>query len=106
MGSEGFHQMWFASLPASWGINATTIGIPTSTPTIGQGIANAIKLGITVVGMLAVVFVMYGGFQMIMSAGSPTRFAKARETLTYAVAGLIVAIAALAIVTVITNHIQ
>jgi Type IV secretion system pilin len=97
---------WIANLPSSWGINANSIGIPNSTHTLGQGIANGIKLGITLIGMLAVIFMIYGGLQMVVSAGSPTRFAKARETLIYASVGLVVAIGALAIVTAVTNYIH
>lgn len=43
-------------------------------------------------GALAVIFVMVGGFKYITSAGDPQKAASGRQTLTYALIGLIVVV--------------
>lgn len=91
---------------AIWGISPNSVGLPNSTGTVSDALGNVIKLVITLAGMLAVVMIMYSGIQMALSAGSPQRFAKGRLTLLYAVAGLVMAIAALAIVTFVTTNIH
>jgi hypothetical protein len=48
--------------------------------------------------------IMYAGLQMAMSLGSPQRYSKARETLLYAVGGVVVSIAAYAIIRLLTTH--
>jgi hypothetical protein len=93
-------------LATIWGITAQSLGLPTSTANVPQAIANAIKLVIILAGLLATVMILYGSLQMIISTGSPQRFAKARETLTYAVIGLIVAIGALAIVSAVATYVH
>jgi len=91
------HMLWLAANP--YNIPAKSIGVPTSTATVGQGITNIVQIIMTVVGMLAIVFILVSGVQMAASGGNPKRFAQARETLLYAVVGLAVAIGAYAIVT-------
>jgi len=49
-------------------------------------------------GIVAVLFIVYGGIQYSMSAGEPAKMEKAKKTILYAVIGLIVAIMAFAIV--------
>jgi hypothetical protein len=91
---------------AIWGITPNSINLPNSTDTVSKALAETIQLIITLAGMLAVLMIMYAGIQMALSAGSPQRFAKGRATLLYAVGGLVVAIAALAIVTFVTTNIH
>ena len=81
-------------------------GIPTSTKTVGAGLVNILQVLISVVGMLAIVFIIVAGIQMSLSAGNPSRFAKARETLLYAVVGIVTSIAALAAVTFVANSVK
>ena len=49
-------------------------------------------------GVVAVLFIIYGGIQFITSQGAPDKLSQARKTLIYAAAGLIISIAARAIV--------
>jgi hypothetical protein len=89
-----------------YNIKATEIGIPTSTGTVGAGLANILNILMLVVGMLVVVFIIYAALQMTLSVGSPQRFAKAREQLLYAVVGLAVALGAFAIVKFVLTYVK
>jgi len=48
--------------------------------------------------MLAVIFVIVGGLQITLSAGDAKRYQQGRDSLQYAIAGVILAIMAYAIV--------
>jgi hypothetical protein len=93
-----------AMLACSQIICASETGIPTSTPDLFSGIGNAVNTGLLLLGGLAVVFLVYGGLQYILSAGNPARMKQARETILYAVVGVVVAGSAYGIISYITGQ--
>ncbi len=69
----------------------------TGLPRIGAGDAQVkviSQLAFMVIGVIAVVVIMLAGFKLIISNGDPQGLAKARQTLIYAIVGLIVAVSA------------
>ncbi len=56
---------------------------------------------ITVVGAVAVLFVAIGGFRYVMSQGDPQAVSKAKGTIAYAIVGMLLAISAQVIVTLV-----
>lgn len=62
-----------------------------------QLITNITNLAFTAVGIVSVVFIIIGGIQLATSAGNPAGTKKAKATITYAIAGLVLAILAGAI---------
>ena len=63
------------------------------------GVVSAIiNVALWVIGVLAVGFIIYGGIKYSMSAGDASKVKSAKDTIMYAVVGLIVAILAYAIV--------
>lgn len=69
-------------------------------------VLNIIDIAIQIVGYIAVFFIIYGGFIYMTSAGSPDGAVKARKTILNAVIGLILSIAAVAIVNFIAGAIR
>lgn len=61
-------------------------------------IKNIINFFLGFLGLLAVVMVIYGGFLYVSSAGNEENVNKAKKILLYAVVGIIVIIAAFALV--------
>ncbi len=64
------------------------------------------ELMVTFLGFIAlasVIFIIYGGLQMHIALGNDEAIGKAKKTLTWAVGGLVVAMMAGAIVTIITK---
>ncbi len=53
-------------------------------------IANVIKVFLGVVGVIALVYFIYGGFTMMISAGNAEKLKKGRDTLFWAIIGLAV----------------
>lgn len=68
----------------------------------GQQFSNVILTIINVVigaaGIVALIFIVIGGYNYMISAGDPGKVKKAKDTIMYAVIGLIVCILAAAIV--------
>lgn len=66
--------------------------------TINKGVAGIIEVLLTAAGFLAVIFVIIGGIRYASSNGNPTAVNDAKQTITYAIIGLVVAITARLIV--------
>lgn len=86
-----------------WTIKLEEFKLPGSTTTVGDGLGNVITLLISVAGFLAVAFLIWGGLQFVISDGDSKRVQSAKSTIQYAVVGIVLVIAAFAIVSFITN---
>lgn len=53
-------------------------------------LVRAINLVAVIAGLIAVIFIIVGGLQFIFSAGDPSKAEAARNTIIYAVVGLLV----------------
>ena len=63
-----------------------------------SGVYNVINAIIGVLGLVAVVVIIFGGVQYMTSAGDSGKVKKAKDTILYGVVGLIICIIAAAIV--------
>jgi hypothetical protein len=83
----------------------TNPGLPGAAgATIGGTIVDIIQLILLpIVGIIAVLFIIIGGFQYITSAGNDDMAKKGKQTLTYAIIGLVIVILSYVIITVIIN---
>lgn len=54
-------------------------------------------------GVVAVGFVVYGGFMYVLSNGEPSKVKKAKDTLLYAIIGLVIVLFAFAITSFIAG---
>jgi hypothetical protein len=96
---------WFFASP--YNVTCGDIGnCSAKTPTIDVAFTNAAHLIIGLVGMLAVVVIIVSGLQMMLSAGNAKQVQTAKQTLTYAVVGVVVAILAYAIVSFIATSVK
>lgn len=68
-------------------------------------IAKIISIFSWIVGVVAVIFVMYGGFRYITSGGDSSKVTGAKNTIVYALIGLVVAVLAQVIVQLVLNKI-
>lgn len=67
------------------------------------GVANAL---IFLVGAVSVIMIIIGGLRYVLSNGDPKSTESAKNTILYAVIGIVVAIASFAIVNFVTTHIK
>ncbi len=81
-------------------------GLPDSTQNVSDALGNIVELLVYIIGALAIIFIIVGGLQIVTAAGSPTRVKQGRETIIYAIVGLVVAIAAYAAVTFIGTRLS
>jgi len=84
-------------------VTANEIGLPTSTNNLGDVLANILKILMSLAGMLSLVFMIYAGILLSYAQGVAARVQKGRETMLYAVVGLVLSIGGYAIVTFITS---
>ena len=66
--------------------------------TSGTLITKLINVMLFIIGVLSVIMIIYGGIIYVISAGDSGRVSKAKNTIMYAIVGLIVALLAYAIV--------
>ena len=66
-------------------------------------VLNIIEIALQAVVYITVIFILYGGFQYITSAGSADAVKSAKSTITNAAIGLVVALSATAIVNLIVG---
>lgn len=81
----------------------SSLGLP-SIP-IDSGIRAIASTAIVVAGMISVAMIVVGGLQYAISAGDPGSTKRAKDTILYAVIGLIVSALAFGIVTFVTSKI-
>lgn len=71
-------------------------------PDVVVSILNAV---IAIAGIIAVIFVIVGGVQYMTSSGDPGKTKKAKDTILYAVIGLVVCVLSFAIVNFVIANI-
>lgn len=86
----------FFSLPSV--VYGLELPNPISCSTIPCIFVNVVRLFLGAVGVFALFIFMYGGFQMLTSAGNPETIKKAKDTLVWAALGIIVVLGSWAII--------
>ena len=92
---------WYQYLDGETGASGRctpTVSQPEDFALIGLAI---IDMLVTIAGIMAVVFVIYGGVKMIMAQGDPEKIKSGRNTVINALVGVVIAIIATAVVTFI-----
>jgi hypothetical protein len=80
---------------------------PTSLPQTPSGsnvLTTILTIVFTAAGLIAVLMITIGGLEYVISQGDPQRTAKAKNTILYAVIGLVVAISGFTIVTFVIGR--
>lgn len=77
-----------------------------SNPVSGQDgiLVRAAQIVAIVTGVAAVIIIIIGGIQFVLAGGDSSKVASARNTIIYALIGLVVAIAAQSIITFVLNR--
>jgi len=65
---------------------------------IGTYVKNGVNILLYLVGVLAIIMIIYGGVRYVTSAGNSNQVSSAKNVILYALVGLVVAVLAYAIV--------
>lgn len=84
------------------GVGAT--GNECDSSTVGKTVKRIVQLLLYVTGAIAVIMVIYSGFSYITSAGDSNKVNSAKNTLIYAIIGLIIAALANTIVSIVIKE--
>ena len=99
VGENGGHlfatNMSWCAQAANYATNKDACEQGRDVNTIVRTIINVI---IYIVGLLAVIMIVYGGILYTTSAGDPGKVKKAKDTILYGIVGLVIAVLAFAIV--------
>lgn len=79
---------------------------PLEKNTLPQLLATLLRILFMLIGMVAVVIIIISGFRMVMASGNETELTKAKQAITWAVVGLIVALMSFSIVAIVQRLIQ
>lgn len=89
------------------GTNASGLGKqlynPIESENLGQLMLAIMKGFIIIIAAWSVLFIIVGGFRMVMSQGNSEALTKAKATITWAIAGVIVSILAFSVVAIVQN---
>lgn len=85
---------------ASVKIGADQAGVPKTTVD-NTTIANVLNTTFIVLGSLCVLFIIIGGIRYIISGGDPSGISRAKDTILYAIVGLVITVAAFTIESVV-----
>lgn len=90
--------------PVAEGANmARGSGMPTELTTADGALTNITNTLLRAIGLIAVVMLVFGGFKYIISGGDSSKVSSAKNTIIYAIIGLIIVILAYAIVNFVVN---
>lgn len=87
-----------SALPDCSGSNANAQICQTNTDAIGGILKNVINTMLFLAGSIAVIMIVVGGIRYITSDGDPGAASKAKNTIIYALVGIVVAVMSYAIV--------
>lgn len=101
---------FFMNVPLAHAVDATPTPCPVITNTPGQQITQQntdlgcipndpvlfvgrfYSIGLSLIGGVAVLFIIFGGYTLLTSQGNPTQINKGKSYIFYAIAGLLLAI--------------
>lgn len=70
---------------------------------VSQGVTFVLNILLTIVGLVAVLFIVIGGYKYVTSNGDPEQIESAKGTIMNALIGVAVVLLALAIVRIVAN---
>lgn len=79
-------------------VNDPSCNINDGKKTINQTIENIINIFSLIVGIVAVIMIIYGGFRYVTSGGDAGNISSAKNTILYAIVGLVIVAISQAIV--------
>ena len=87
-------------------IQGQVVQVPGGADTLETIVMNVLLYVFGLIGIFAVVMIVIGGVKYTTSQGDPSRVKAAKDTILYAVIGLVVALAAFAIVNFILGSMK
>ena len=89
---------------ADLGLNeAGSLGLPNSVSDPRAAAVNTVKYLMTFLGIIAVIVILYGGFLWLTAGGNEDRVGSAKKTIIAGIIGLVIIIAAYAIVQIVVG---
>lgn len=91
-----------ANPDAQEGINAAQGNLQTTSLT--DSVANVTNIMITIIGIISVIMLIIGGFRYVLSGGDQKGTTAAKDTILYAIIGVVVALLSYSIMNFVINQ--
>jgi len=85
------------------GINDADFGLPSGVNDPKEAAVNIVTYLMTFLGIIAVIVILYGGFLWLTAGGNEDRVGSAKKTIIAGIIGLVIIIAAYAIVQIVVG---
>jgi len=72
--------------------------------TIGSVITKGVNVFVFIIGAISLIMILVGALRYVLSAGNPQATKEAKDTILYAVVGLVIVIVSLAIIHFVTGQ--
>ena len=88
------------------GVNSEVCNVSAENPVSGEGgvLLSAVQILSFVVGVAAVIMLIYGGFKYVTSNGDPNGISTAKNTILYAIVGVLLFLVSQSIVLFVINR--
>ncbi len=93
------------SLLNHFALSPVNVGPLPQTTASGNEIQLILQIVFMIVGALSLLFITIGGFRYVISQGEPQAVARSKNTILYAIVGLLISIGAEAIVTFVIGKV-
>lgn len=94
-------SLTFPALAFAQGSPNEICGVGDPNVTVDVLVSKLFGCGVSIVGGVALLFILYGGFVLLTSSGDPSKVRLGKEYVTYAIVGLVLAILAFFILEVV-----
>ena len=74
--------------------------------TVGSLFHSITSILLFIIGAISILMIIIGGLRYVLSAGDPKQTAAAKDTILYAIVGLVIALASAALITFVTGHLS
>lgn len=81
----------------------STLGVSNTTKDVQDMIISVVNWVLALLGLIAVIMILYGGFVWLTAGGNEEKVASAKKIISAAIIGLIIVLLAYAIVTFVVN---
>mgnify|MGYP000947686688 CR=1 FL=1 len=93
-----------AQTPIDFGLNdASNIGLPNTAQDPKEAAVNTVRYLMSFLGIIAVIVILLGGFKWMVAGGNDDKVAEAKKLIIAGLIGLVIIIAAFAIVQIVIS---
>lgn len=94
----------FVNVMADLGVSPSELELPNKSRVVDHNVvANVLHIVLGLAGSIALIIIIIAGLQYVLSQGNPQQAAKAKDTIIYALVGLVICLLGYAVVSFVVK---